>query len=200
MSQSSHNQIELKIKKSSKGKLFFAEDFSKNGSPENVRKVLSRLEQEALIIRLAQGIYLLPKIDEFLGVLYPSTEIIAEEISKRDKTRIAPTGSMALYLLGLSTQISLKAVYITDGSQRSVVIGNRTIKFKYAAPRNFAIKDSLLLLIVQALKEIGQEKINDSHLNILKSHILKLSDEVLAKQLKYAPVWIQKTITKLKSS
>jgi hypothetical protein len=198
--QSVHKQIELKIKKSSKGKIFFAEDFSKNGSPENVRKVLSRLEQEALIIRLAQGIYLLPKVDELLGVLYPSTEEIAEEISKRDKTRIAPTGSMALYLLGLSTQIPLKAVYITDGSQRTIAIGNRTIKFKYAAPRNFAIKDSLLLLIVQALKEIGQEKINDSLVNNLKSNVLKLNDEVLEKQLKYAPVWIQKIITKLKNN
>lgn len=197
--QSSHNQIELKIKKSSKGKIFFADDFVKFGSPENIRKVLSRLEKEGLLERLAQGIYLLPKKDEVLGTLYPTTEEIALEIAKRDKARIAPTGSLALYQLGITTQIPLKAVYLTDGAQRVITIGNRTIQFKKTTPRNLAIKDQLLLLITQALKEIGQHKINESHLQKLQPFVLQLDNEILKSQLKFAPVWVQKRIKELRN-
>ena len=197
--QSSHNQVELKIKKSSKGKIFFADDFAKFGSPENIRKVLSRLEKEGLLERLTHGIYLVPKKDELLGILYPTTEEIAVEIAKRDKARIAPTGTLALYQLGLSTQIPLKAVYLTDGTQRTIAIGNRSIQFKKTAPRNLAIKDHLLMLIVQALKEIGQHKINESHLRKLKPFILQVDPEILKSQTKFAPVWVQKIITELRN-
>ena len=197
--QSSHNQVELKIKKSSKGKIFFADDFVKFGSTENIRKILSRLEKEGLLERLTHGIYLLPKKDELLGTLYPTTEEIAIEIAKRDKARIAPTGALALYQLGLSTQIPLKAVYLTDGTQRTTAIGNRSIQFKKTTPRNLAIKDHLMMLIVEALKEIGQHKINDTHLEKLKPFVLQINPEVLKSQIKFAPVWVQKIISELRN-
>lgn len=197
--QSIHNQIELKIKKSTKGKIYFADDFVQFGSSENIRKVLSRLEKEGLIERLAQGIYLVPKKDTLLGTLYPTTEEIAIEIAKRDKARIASTGSLALYQLGLSTQIPLKAIYLTDGAQRTIVIGNRTIQFKKTVPRNLAIKDNLLLLIVQALKEIGQHKVTETHLQKLKTFALQLTAEIVKSQLKFAPVWVQKIINELRN-
>ncbi len=193
----SKNQIETKILKSSRGELFFADDFSKYGSPENIRQVLSRLEKEDVLVRLAHGIYLKPKIDLLLGSISPNIEEIAKEIAKRDKARIAPTGVLALYLLGLSTQIPLKAVYLTDGSQREIKIGNRSIKFKKTAPKSFAIKDGLLHLIVQAFKEKGQKEINDDFLNQLKPSILKLDKSIVESQLRYAPVWIQKEINKI---
>lgn len=197
--QSSHNKIELKIKKSAKGKIFFADDFVKFGSSENIRKVLSRLEKEGLLERLAQGIYLVPKKDELLGVLYPTTEEIALEIAKRDKARIAPTGSLALFQLGITTQIPLKAVYLTDGAQRVITIENRTIQFKKTTPRNLAIKDRLLMLITQALKEIGQYKVTDLHLQKLKTYVLQLDAEILKTQMKFAPVWVQKRIKELRN-
>ena len=194
---SSKNQIETKISKSSFGEIFFLDDFSKYGSSDNIRKVLSRLEKEGLVERLAQGIYLKPKKDPLLGTIYPTTEEIAKQIAQRDKARIAPTGVLALYLLGLTTQVPLKAVYLTDGSQREIKIGNRTIQFKKTVPKSFAIKDELLHLIVQAFKEIGQKEITDDFFNQIKPSILHLNEQVIQKQLKYAPVWIQKIINNL---
>ena len=188
------NQIETKISKSSFGEIFFLAGFSKYGSSDNIRKVLSRLENEGLVERLAQGIYLKPKKDPLLGTIYPTTEEIAKQIAQRDKARISPSGVLALYLLGLTTQVPLKAVYLTDGSQREIKIGNRTIQFKKTVPKSFAIKDELLHLIVQAFKEIGQKEIADDFFNQIKPSILHLNEQVIQKQLKYAPVWIQKQI------
>nr|WP_317632449.1 DUF6088 family protein [uncultured Flavobacterium sp.] len=198
--ESSKNQIQTKILKSSFGEIFFSDDFVSYGSAENIRKVLSRLEEDGLVMRLAHGIYLKPKKDTLLGIVYPTTEEIAKQIAQRDKARIAPTGVMALYLLGLTTQIPLKAVYLTDGSQREVKIGNRNIKFKKTVPRSFAIKDGLLHLIVQAFKEVGQNGTTEEFLQKIASSVHRLETKVIDTQLRYAPVWIQKIISKLYKS
>ena len=91
----------------------------------------------------------------------------------------------------------LKAIYLTDGSQREIKIGNRTIKFKRTAPKSFAIKDELLHLIVQAFKETGQKEVTDSFLLNIKFSVLRLDKQIIKTQLKYAPVWIQKAIHQL---
>jgi len=191
------NQIEDKISKSRRGEIFFASDFVQYGTADNIRQVLFRLEKDKLIERLAHGIYIKPKQDSLLGTIYPSTEEIAKEIAKRDKVRIAPTGVLALYLLGLTTQIPLKVVYLTDGSEREIKIGKRTIKFKRTVPKNFLIKDQVLYLVVQAFKEMGQQEITSSFLQTIQGFITQIDREVIVSQLKYAPVWIQKEITKL---
>lgn len=194
------DQIEEKISKSSRGKLFFADDFVKFGTPDNIRQVLSRLEKDDVLLRIAQGIYLKPKIDPLIGSILPDIEEVAKEIAQRDKVRIAPTGVLALYLLGLSTQVPLKAVYLTDGSQREVQIGKRTIKFKKTVPKSFAIKDELLHLVVQAFREVGKKNITDAFLNQIKPSVLKLDEDSVKQQLKYAAEWIQKAIIHLYNS
>lgn len=198
--ETSKSQIENKIMKSSRGELFFADDFSKYGSSENIRQVLSRLEKEGVLERIAHGIYLKPKIDSLLGTVYPNTEEVAKEIAKRDKSLIAPTGVLALFLLGLSSQVPLKAVYLTDGSPREIKIGKRSVRFKRTTPKSFAIKDELLHLIVQAFKEIGQKEVSADFLHRIKPAVKKLTKETIKSQLKYAPVWIQKNINNLYQS
>ena len=200
MSETSRNKIETKIFKSSRGEFFFADDFKNYGTPENIRLTLFRLENDGLIERLAHGIYIKPKKDPLLGTIYPSIEEIAKEIAKRDKARIAPTGVLALYLLGLTTQVPLNAVYLTDGSQRDIKIGKRTIKFKRTVPKSFAIKDELLHLIVQAFKEKGQQEITEEFLETIEPSVKKLDGKVTQNQLVYAPVWIQKQINNLYQS
>ncbi len=200
MPEIAKNKIENKILKSSRGELFFADDFKNLATPENIRLTLFRMENDGFIERLAHGIYIKPKKDPLLGTIYPNIGEIAKEIAKRDKARIAPTGVMALYLLGLTTQVPLKAVYLTDGSQREVKIGNRTIKFKRTVPKSFAIKDELLHLIVQAFKEKGQLEITEEFLETIEPSVKKLDGKVTQNQLVYAPVWIQKQINNLYQS
>lgn len=200
MPEIAKNKIERKILKSSRGELFFADDFKNLATPENIRLTLFRMENDGFIERLAHGIYIKPKKDPMLGTIYPNIGEVAQEIAKRDKARIAPTGVMALYLLGLTTQVPLKAVYLTDGSQREVKIGNRTIKFKRTVPKSFAIKDELLHLIVQAFKEKGQQEITKDFLEMIKPAVKKLDEKVMRNQVIYAPVWIQKQINNLYQS
>ena len=48
-------------------------------------------------------------------------------IAKRDKIRIVPTGVYALNALGLSTQVPMKLVFLTDGAAREIKLGKRLI-------------------------------------------------------------------------
>ena len=197
MSVSVHKQIENKIVKSFQGRVFFADDFVQYGTSDNIRQVLFRLEKEQCIKRIAQGVYIKPKEDPIVGMIYPDLEEIAQKIAKRDKIRIAPTGVLAQYLLGLTTQIPLKTVYLTDGAPRKIKIGSQTINFKRTVPKTFMIKDRLLHLIVQALKVKEKTEITTSFLSVLAPIVRQVEQKVMQTQLRYAPVWIQKEINRL---
>ena len=192
--QSVHSQLEDKILSLKKGTIVFVSDFAKLGSSENVKKVLLRLEKKQLLVRLAHGIYLYPKIDKELGVLYPSAESIAEAIAKRDKIRIIPTGIFALQQLGISTQIPMNVIYLTDGAPRKIKVGKRTITFKKTAPKNLAIKNKILSNIVQGLKELGKESISDEIRQRINQALEKVPLEILKEEILNAPVWVRNEV------
>lgn len=194
--KSIEKQIEKSITTKRKGTLFIPDDFLSYGSSEAIRKALGRLEDKKIIIRVSQGIYVQPMISKLIGPLTPSAEEVAEAIAKRDKIRTIPTGSYALNALGLSSQVPMKIVLLTDGSPREIKVGKRSIKFKRTTPKNLMAKGKISRLVIQALKEIGIGKIR-----IEEEHkILELLKKENVKDLKHdialAPVWIQKLMKK----
>jgi len=191
-------QIENVIQDKKQGKIIFVNDFVRYGDYDTVRKALQRMVHRNRLERLASGIYYYPKYDKILGKLYPSIETIAKAIAKRDKARIIPAGNYALYLLGLSEQIPMNIVFLTDGSTRKVKINNQQIVFKKTNPKNLVPKNKLVNLIIQALKTTKQENINDRHLKIIEKHIKNSNQiEQIKKEIQVAPVWIRKIITKI---
>lgn len=190
-------EIENKLKSGRRGKILFASDFSSFGLPKAVNKAMERLTQSGMLIRLAQGIYLYPQIDTRLGlgVLYPTVETIAREIAKRDKARIVPTGVYALNALGFSTQIPMNVVFLTDGAARKIKIGNgQGIVFKRTVAKNLSYKNDVLILVVAALKEIGEGNVTTEQLTKIKELILKEKQEDIMTDLQLAPAWIKKLI------
>ena len=191
------NEIENKLKYGRRGKILFASDFSSFGLPKAVNKAMERLTQSGMLIRLAQGIYLYPQIDTRLGlgVLYPTVETIAREIAKRDKARIVPTGVYALNALGFSTQIPMNVVFLTDGAARKIKIGNgQGIVFKRTVAKNLSYKNDVLILVVAALKEIGEGNVTSEQISKIKDLISKEKQEDIKADLKLAPAWIKKLI------
>ncbi len=188
-------QVEVMINHMPKGSLIFIDDFLDKFDYENARKALQRFHNSEQIMRLSRGIYYKPKESELLGVLKPSAEQIAEAIAKRDKARIIPTGSYAQYRLGLTTQIPMNVVYMTDGSPRKIQVGNQKITFKKTSPKNLAVNHNLTSLIIQGLKEMGEGNIDTDQLKQIQA-IIEKSDESknVRENIKFAPVWIQKIV------
>jgi hypothetical protein len=192
MTKSVQTRIENKIKSMKRGRILFPSNFDDIGNVEVVKKSLLRLENKKFLVRLAHGIYLYPKQDKLLGVLYPTIEEIALAIADRDKARIIPTGTTALNKLGLSTQIPMNIVFLTDAAPRSILVGKRTIKLKRTSPKNLAVKGEITSLIIQALKEIGKDNATAAQLEKIKIHLKKEKHEIIEHDAKLAPVWISK--------
>ena len=162
-------------------------DFAHLNNDGLVTRALSRLEKEGVLIRLSQGLYLYPLRNKF-GVLRPSIEDIAYAIAEKDKARIIPSGLTALNKLGLSTQVTMNAVYL-------LTIGNRKIIFKRSAPRNFAYKTDLFPLIVAAMKELGKDNVTDEQIAIIKQTIEKYgSPDEIKYDYSIAPQWIKQRL------
>ena len=188
--------IRERISRIEKGKLFSINDFENTNNDNLVTRTLSRLQNEGAIVRVATGIYMNPKKTQF-GILYPTIDQIAQKIAERDKAQIMPTGDTALNILGLSTQVPMNAVYVTNGAKRKVKVGNRNIIFKNVVQKNFQFKGKLLPLIIIALKELGESRVTDE----IKNKIVKLvSDssteekETMIHDLYLTPVWIKELL------
>lgn len=199
-SQSTYNSIKERVELSERGTLFFPDSFSALGSSDAVRSALVRLCQNNILIRVAQGIYYYPRIDTKWGsgIIPPSIEEIARGIAMRDKVRIAPTGSYAMYQLGLSTQIPANVVFMTDGSQRRISIGKgRGIFFKHSSNmRVFAFQSQLMELIVAAMREIGQDNITDEQITIINTHLAQVDRDDYNHDIQLAPIWVRNTLLK----
>lgn len=189
--QSIDNKIVVKIKKAGRGSLFFTDDFLSYGTTKSVSKALERLVEKGEINRVARGIYSRLVIDPILGPVKPSTEAIAEAIRRRDKARIIQTGVAALNALGLSTQVPINVVYLTDGSSRKIDLGKRKIVFKKTSPKNLATIGNISGLVIQALKEIGKDKVTDDEIATILKHLEKEDPYRLEHDIKLAPEWIR---------
>lgn len=198
--QSIEKKVLEQIKKGNRGRLLFAGDFVRLGEQKTINKALERLTNEGVILRISRGIYCYPKIDKVLGlgVLYPTLEDIAEAVAKRDKARIVPTGIYALNRLGFSTQIPMNIVYLTDGSERKLNLNNgATIEFRNAAPKNFAFKSQLAMLLTFAYKNIGKDNIAPEILAHTKELLAKEDRKVIEKDYQLMPAWVSSIIKSL---
>ena len=190
-------EIRNRIVQGGEGRLYIVGDFADLNNDALVTRVLSRLEKEKLLIRLSQGVYLYPNQNRY-GVHKPSIDVIAKAIAEKDKARIIPSGLTALNVLGLSTQVPMNAIYLTNGTPRTVSVGNRKIVFKKSVPRNFAYQSELFPLVVSAMKEMGEENINDDVVLKLKKILAKEnSQELIRQDFLIAPQWIRKKLNVL---
>lgn len=176
------------------GQLYVVSDFADLNNDALVTRVLSRLEKENSLMRLSQGIYLYPSRNRY-GIHKPSIDVIAKAIAEKDKARIIPSGLTALNTLGLSTQVPMNAIYLTNGTPRTITVGNRKIIFKKSVPRNFAYHSELFSLVVSAMKEIGEENINEDIISKIKEILAKeKNQEIIRQDFLIAPQWIRKKL------
>lgn len=191
MSKSIDDQILIKIRKAKRGSLFFVNDFLHFGTAKAVGKALERMVEKGMVSRVARGIYARLETHQMFGTVYPTTEEIAKAVAKRDKARIIPTGVLAMNVLGLSTQIPLNVVYLTDGSARTIKLTNRTIKFKKTSPKNLATIGKISGLVIQALKAIGKDNVTGEEIKIVLKQLEKEEPYRLQHDIKLAPEWIR---------
>lgn len=194
MSKSIEMQVLEKIKRNPRGTLFFVDSFVKIANAKSVNKALERLTKSDEIERIAQGIYVRPVIDKYIGKVLPGIEEIAVAIAKRDRATIVPTGSYAMYKLGLTTQVPLNIVFYSDTSARKIKIGKQTITFKKASSKNLAFVGEISTLAIQALRTIGKDQATAEEIKQIKKILKSEKPKHLQHDLQLSPVWIRNLI------
>ena len=196
MNESIEYKIYRKMKQNRRGKIFFANDFAALGNYKACSKALERLAKQGDIMRVSRGIYAIPRTSKFFGKVAPSVDDVIQAIIKRDNAKIIPTGLFAENLLGLSTQVPMKVIYLTDGSPRKLMIGNFPVVFKKTSTRNLAAKGELSTLVIQALKSIRKERVTDYEIEKIVKILKKENPKYLAHDIKFAPQWIREIMIK----
>lgn len=190
------NKIFNRMKKAKRGMVFFSTDFAAYGNAKACSKALERLTKQEKIMRVGRGIYTIPRKSKFFGRVSPGIEEIAQGIARRDKARIIPTGLFAENMLGLSTQVPMKIVYLTDGTPRKLIIDETPLIFKKTSPKNLATWGKISGLVIQALKSIRKERVTDYEIEKIVDILKKENPKYLVNDIKLAPEWIREIMRK----
>ena len=184
------SQILKRIQRRRAGRVFTPADFLDLGSRNAIDLALSRQARAGTIRKVARGLYDFPRVDPRLGPLAPRIDDIATALKGRDQSRLQPAGAHAANVLGLSTQVPVRVVFLTDGRSRRVQLGKQHIVLKHTTPRQMATADRLSGTVIQALRWLGKRHVNDATIGTLRRRLSAADRQQLLKDLRHAPAWI----------
>jgi hypothetical protein len=188
------SQVLQRIRAWGEGHVFTPVDFLDLGSRNAVDLALSRQARKGTIRKLARGLYDLPSRHPQLGVLAPRVDDVAAALKGRDQVRLQPAGAHAANVLGLSTQVPVRVVFLTDGRSRRVQLGKQQIVLKHTTPRQMATAGRASGMVIQALRWIGKQHVNDRTVATLRRQLSEADKQQLAADIRYAPAWIADVI------
>jgi len=170
-------------------------DFLDIGERSTVDSALHRLTSRGEVRRVIRGIYDYPRFSKLLAQqVSPDINQVARAIARKFRWRIQPSGATALNLLGLSTQVPGRVVYLSDGPDRSYKIGNTTLAFEQTALKEAGFKLMETGLIVQALKSLGEQGVTQGVIDQIRKWLPKpLHSKVLA-DARTATGWVYSTV------
>ena len=181
-----------------RGWAFSSNDLLKKFSRQQADNVLSDLVKEGKIRRVCRGIYDYPKYSEFLKQdLSPDIDQVARAFARKFNWRIEVLGDTALNILGLSTQVVAKYIYLSDGSNRTYDILGTTLEFKKSSLKNIGFKYKESSLIVQALKALGKERITEDVIESIRKRIEPKTYPKILKDTQSSTVWIYEAIKQI---
>lgn len=188
--QSIDSKILSRVYGSGRGSVFTPGHFLNIGNRTAVDKALSRLVLKGTIRRLARGLYDYPKTHPVMGVLSPNPDTIAKALAGKHGIRLQPSGAYAANLLGLSTQVPAKIVYLTDDPSRTVRVGNQEIRLQRTTPRNMGPAGRVSGLVIQALRHLGQKHVDDIIIQALQRKLSTHDKKQLIRDIAFAPAWV----------
>ena len=100
------------------------------GNRAAVGQVLSRLVQRGELLRAGRGIYVLP-VESRFGTRAPSVIKMVEGLANQRGETIVSNGAAAANALGLTTQVPMRAVYLTSGPSRRLKLGEQMVELRH---------------------------------------------------------------------
>src|SRR5436190_16992391 len=181
-----------------RGWAFSQADFADLGSRSAVDLALHRREKEGLIRRVIRGVYDHPRHSDLLQkTVSPDLDQVAHALARKFAWRIQPDGATAQNLLGLSTQVPARVLYLSDGPDRSYKVENTALIFEHTALKEAGFKLLESQLIVQALKALGEQRITPKIISAIRRKLDPAMRRRILLDTKTATGWVYATIQKI---
>jgi hypothetical protein len=181
-----------------RGWAFTKTDFIADFDETSIHKALSLLEKSGRIRRVLRGVYDYPRYSGLLEQsLSPDIDQVAHAIARKFNWRIYPSGDVALNLLGLSTQVPAHWSYLSDGRDKEYEIGMQRLAFRKTALRDLGFTQPDSGLLVQALKALGKELVDDAVIEILRTRWSSTQKARILKDTRTVTGWIYSCIKRI---
>ena len=173
------------------GAAFTPKDFLDIAPRGTVDMTLASLLADGTIRRLARGLYDYPRYSELLDQLNaPDLDQVARALARRYRWTIIPYGPTAANLLGLSSQVPAKAVYISNGPTKTITIGRQKIQFKNARPKETGITSIRSGTVIQALRHLGCRTVDEQVIERLRGILSDRDKRALVRDARQSADWI----------
>ncbi len=173
-------------------------DFADFGNSSNIEKILSRLHEKGTIRRVIRGVYDYPKFSKLLDrEIASDIDQVAHALARKFGWEIQITGNAALNLLGLSTQVPGRYIYICNGKSRSYEIDKRVLEFKKQRLKDMGFKYGESALLVQALISLNKKELDENEATIIRNYFDSKTQSRILKDTQYATSWIYELIKKI---
>jgi hypothetical protein len=196
--QSVEDKIVSRIYGTGRGWAFSQSDFADLAVRAAIDKALQRLAGRGTIRRVMRGIYDYPEHSKRLQLtLGPGMDQVARALARKFRWNIQATGMAALNLLGLSTQVQGRYVYMSDGPNRKYDLDGRELTFEHTAVRDsgFRVRESALL--VEGLKTLGPDRITEDIIRQLRVAIPDDLKPKILKDTRTAVAWVRDAVLKV---
>jgi len=198
MNNSIAEQIIKKVEKNDDLAVFGSKDFLEIASYDTVRRVLNKMAARGDIKKIMRALYYRPRFSELLQEYeVASPHQVAMAIARKFNWNIAPTGSGALNMLGLSTQVPSKWSYISDGVDKNIKFENISIEFKRRNNREISGMSYKTALVIQGLKALGKDNVSKADIDKIRELLTEKERKELLAEGKSTLAWIFEIIKKI---
>lgn len=166
-------------------------------SPDNqlVDKAASRVYKTAGVKKLRNGLFYKPVQSKYFGELPPKEGELLQALKKQYKTHIGPTGELAAYDLGFTSELPESITYESSKRISPVEIGNNIIHFRKVDSKKLASANTRLFGILKALEYLCKtDGLKVKQRRRAKRLLNAFSDDQIKKALGSWPLWFQQEI------
>ncbi len=198
MSKNIYSELTHRIEQAEPGTVFLTKDFTDLANQATIRKYLGRQVEQGKIVRVMNGVYEKPRFSRLLNrYILASPASVAAALARQYHWTIAPSGNMALNQLGLSTQVPAACCFISDGPYREFQCNNTKITFLHRTNKNISNKSLLTIMVIEAFRTLGKERVSDKTLITLKSRLNEEDKRTLLQEACGTYEWIYQEIRKV---
>lgn len=175
------------------GSLLSPRNFLHLGSRTAIHKALSKLAQEGQLLRVSRGVYVAPVLGRF-GPRPPSTQALLQALKIAYGETVVASGAAEANVLGLTTQVPVREVFLTSGASRTMQLGNRFVELRHGDCWQLLLGKRPAGSVIRALSWLGPESAPEA-LKRLRPRLPESEWEALCGARAMLPSWMAKLIS-----